>query len=70
MIKYLSLIAIIVLTACSSPAGKKKQQSDAATSDLSGIKVPAYAWLGGPGSATDQEIRNDFTNLKNRQSAR
>jgi len=66
MIKYLSLIAIIVLTACSSPAGKKNQQSDVATSDLSGIKVPAYAWLGGPGSATDQEIRTDFTNLKNR----
>ena len=67
MIKYLSLISIIVLTACTSPAGKKKQQSDAATSEhLSGIKVPVYAWLGGPGSDTDQEILTDFTDLKNK----
>jgi len=58
MIKYLSLIAIILLTACSSPAGKKKQQSD--------IQVPVYAWLGGPGKATDQEIRDNFTDLKNK----
>jgi len=66
MIKYLSLIAIIVLTACSSPAGKKKQQSDADTPELSDIKVPVYAWLGGPGKATDQEILDNFTDLKNK----
>jgi hypothetical protein len=66
MIKYLSLISIIVLTACTSPAGKKNQQGDAATTDLSEIKVPVYAWLGGPGSATDQEIRTDFSDLKNK----
>ncbi len=50
MIKYLSLIAIIVLTACSSPAGKKKQHSETETPELSEIKVPVYAWLGGPGN--------------------
>ncbi|MEA3461444.1 MAG: hypothetical protein U9R49_06160 [Bacteroidota bacterium] len=67
MIKYLSLIALIVLTACSSPAGKKSQQSDAATPEtLSGITVPVYAWLGGPGSATDQEIQSNFADLKNK----
>ena len=66
MIKYLSLFAIIVFTACTSPAGKKNQQSDAATTDLSEIKVPVYAWLGGPGSASDQEIRTHFTDLKNK----
>ncbi|RLD70815.1 MAG: hypothetical protein DRI98_06940 [Bacteroidetes bacterium] len=66
MIKYLCLIAIIVLTACSSPAGKKKQQSDADTPELSDIKVPVYAWLGGPGKATDQEILDNFTDLKNK----
>lgn len=65
MIKYLSLIAIILLTACSSPS-EKKQQSEAATSELSDIKVPAYAWLGGPGKATDEEIRANFTDLKNK----
>jgi hypothetical protein len=67
MIKYLSLIAIICLTACSSSAGKKNQRPDADTPEtLSGIKVPVYAWLGGPGSATDQEIRTDFSGLKNK----
>jgi hypothetical protein len=66
MIKYISFIAIIVLTACSSPSGKKQQQSDASTPDLSDIKVPVYAWLGGPGNATDEEIRTNFTDLKNK----
>ncbi len=28
-------------------------------------KVPVYAWLGGPGKATDQEITEQFTTLKN-----
>ena len=65
MTKYLSLIAIIMLTAFSSPSGKK-QQSDAATTELSDIKVPVYAWLGGPGKATDQEIRDNFTDLRNK----
>jgi hypothetical protein len=64
MIKYLSLFAIILITACSSPAGKKNQQSDAGTPDLSDIKVPVYAWLGGPGKSTDKEIMDNFTDLK------
>jgi len=64
--KYLSIFALIVLTACSSPEGKKKQQSETATPGLSDIKVPVYAWLGGPGSATDEEIRTNFTDLKNK----
>jgi hypothetical protein len=66
MIKYLSIFTLIVLTACSSPGGKKQQQSDADAPDLSDIKVPVYAWLGGPGSATDAEIRADFTDLKHK----
>ena len=66
MIKYLSFIALILLTACSSPAGKQQQQSDAATQDQAEIKVPVYAWLGGPGKATDEEIRDNFTDLKNK----
>lgn len=66
MIKYLSLIAIIMLTACSSPAGKNKQQSGAETAELSDVKVPVYAWLGGPGDASDQEIRASFADLKNK----
>jgi hypothetical protein len=64
MSKYFSLIAIVLLTACSSPAGKKDQQAD--TSEPSDIKVPVYAWLGGPGSATDEEIRASFTDLRDK----
>jgi hypothetical protein len=66
MIKYLSLFAIALLTAWASPAGNRDQQSESATTDLSDIKVKVYAWLGGPGSATDEEIRADFTDLKNK----
>lgn len=29
-------------------------------------KVPVYAWLGGPGKAPDQEIKDQFTQLKKR----
>lgn len=64
MIRTLSILALIMLAACSSPAGKKGQQSDAA--DLSDVKVTVYAWIGGPGSASDQEIRDHFTDLKNK----
>jgi len=66
MIKYLSIFAIIIFTACSSPEGKKRQQSETSTPDLSDIKVPVYAWLGGPGKATDEEIHTNFTDLKNK----
>ena len=64
MIKYLSFFAIILLTACSSPSGKKEKQSDAVTADLSDIKVPVYAWLSGPGNATDEEIHANFADLQ------
>jgi hypothetical protein len=66
MIRYLSLIAIIALTACSSPSGKKNRSGDAATQESSEIMVPAYAWLGGPGKATDEEIRTQFSDLKDK----
>jgi hypothetical protein len=66
MIKYLSLVAIIMLTACSSPAGKRDKQSETSTDGQSDIKVPVYAWLGGPGSASNEEIRASFTDLKNK----
>lgn len=29
-------------------------------------KIPVYAWMGGPGEATDEEIKEQFTNLKDR----
>jgi hypothetical protein len=29
-------------------------------------KIPVHAWLGGPGEATDAEIKTQFTDLKNK----
>lgn len=29
-------------------------------------KVPVYGWLGGPGKSTDQELKDQFTDLKNK----
>ena len=29
-------------------------------------KIPVYGWMGGPGEATDQEIREEFAQLKKR----
>lgn len=67
MIRFLAIFSIIWLTACSPPSAKKNQQTDAAIPETrTEIKVPVYAWLGGPGSATDEEIRVSFTDLKNR----
>ena len=49
MNKFLSLIVLCTLVSCN--AGKD-----------SGI--PCYAWMGGPGKATDAELENQFTDLK------
>jgi hypothetical protein len=66
MNKFLSIIAIIALSACSTPSGKKNQSSDAANQESSEILVPAYAWMGGPGKATDEEIRTQFSDLRDK----
>ena len=29
-------------------------------------KIPCYAWMGGPGKATDQELKNQFDDLKDK----
>ena len=57
-------LLIVLLFACNSNSDKK-DDSTAANVDLSDIKVPVYAWLGGPGEATDEEIQMNFTDLKN-----
>ena len=67
MNKLLSIFAIMLLAAC-NPASEKKSDStaEAVLDALSEIKVPVYAWLGGPGDATDEEIMENFTDLKNK----
>jgi hypothetical protein len=59
--KYIfTILTAFLLFTCA----KKDQKSTAETSDSEAIKVPVYAWLGGPGKATDEEILNEFTDLK------
>ncbi|HNT22334.1 MAG TPA: hypothetical protein PKL70_17990 [Saprospiraceae bacterium] len=46
----LALFGLCTLT-CSNPTGKESAKKD---------KIPVYAWLGGPGTSTDEEIREKF----------
>ncbi len=49
MNKRIALIVIIFMMSC-SPRHE--------------TKIPCYAWLGGPGKATDKELKAKFTDLK------
>jgi len=51
MNRIIVMFAVVIMTACSSPHTNK---------------IPCYAWLGGPGKATDSEILQKFTDLKNK----
>src|SRR6056300_523015 len=51
MNRLIVIIAVLVMTACSTSPN---------------YKIPCYAWLGGPGDATDTEILENFTDLKNK----
>jgi hypothetical protein len=48
--KYLTfLIGLFFIVSCSTPKAE--------------YKIPVYAWLGGPGEATDEEIKAEFTDF-------
>lgn len=49
MYKAILIMAVVFMTACSNP---------------SEYKIPSYAWLGGLGEASDTEILQQFTDLK------
>ncbi len=51
MNKFIILFIVVLLTSCSKPET---------------YKIPCYAWLGGPGNATDTEILEQFNDLKNK----
>jgi hypothetical protein len=67
MIRYIAVLSLFLLAAC-KPASDKKtaSQDDVHAASRSGIRVPVYAWMGGPGNATDDEIKADFTDLKSK----
>ncbi|MCY1723020.1 hypothetical protein OU798_21915 [Prolixibacteraceae bacterium Z1-6] len=56
MKKLVVLLAAIMIVSCSS------DQKDSAHQ----YKIPCYAWLGGPGNATDSEILENFIGLKSK----
>jgi len=57
------LLLTATLFYCKSPDNQKSTES---TLDDSDIKVPVYAWMSGPRQATDEEILQDFSDLKNK----
>ena len=61
-LKLISLAVIILTTGCSRP--DTHQSAD--ISKESTTKIPVYAWLGGPGQASDQEIREQFRTYKSK----
>lgn len=52
---FLTLL-LFLLTACNNPSQKAEV--------VETYKVPVYAWIGGPGEATDEELNTSFTDLK------
>jgi len=61
MNKILSLCVLFLAFSCSN----KKQVSNE-KKEVTTPKVPCYAWLGGPGKATDEEIKENFVKLKSK----
>lgn len=67
MNKLFTFLAFLMLAACNTSSGKRSDTQDKdQTRTPSGIKVPVYAWMGGPGHATDQEIKANFMDLKSK----
>lgn len=59
MTKLLPILLVLCVISCNPP---KKESSGASTPEQT--KIPCYAWMGGPGKATDQEIESKFADLK------
>ena len=56
--KYLILLFCISMTFSCTPQKGNEESKD--------YKIPVYGWLGGPGDATDEEIRTQFEDLKSK----
>jgi len=65
MNKIIIFFALVFLFSCNPPS-EKKSQLKASVDALSDVKVPVYAWMSGPRRATDEEIKENFTDLKNK----
>ncbi len=56
------VLSLIIILSCKAPQSDKQELNS--DDQLSDIKVPVYAWLSGPRSDTDQEIKEYFIDLK------
>ena len=62
MNKILTIVSLLVMAGCMPPADK--------TRALSEIKVPVYAWMGGPGRSTDKEIKKMVEEIEKRMDSK
>ncbi|MDP4680835.1 MAG: hypothetical protein NWS46_10765, partial [Cyclobacteriaceae bacterium] len=60
MNRILLFLSVIVFS-CSAPKTEAIEQKE-----VKPIKIPVYAWMGGPGKATDEEIKTNFADLKSK----
>ena len=66
MNKLVIIFSFLWLAACNPPSDKRSNSKDEArTKAISEIKVPVYAWMGGPKGASDKELQETFLDLKN-----
>ena len=66
MNKLSVLLIFLVITACRTSNTKDGKDISGETNQVSEIKVPVYAWMSGPRNKTDLEIKDQFTDYKNK----
>jgi hypothetical protein len=67
MNKIFTVLSCCLLTACGPSAEKHRAPAEAEKSRLlPEVKIPVYAWMGGPGRASDKDIKGEFTDLRNK----
>ncbi len=64
MKKHILNLPLIVLAFLFVSCGTSTNQEE--QSEIKPYKVPVYAWLGGPEEATDEEIKENFADLKSK----
>lgn len=60
LVNYLLVCLLVVCATSCGPTEKSNQEPQ------ENYKVPVYAWLGGPGESTDEEIKKNFEDLKSK----
>jgi hypothetical protein len=66
MNKIFVFSVMVLISACKTPPSSNQSEPSQSNADLSDIKVQVYGWMGGPGNASDEEIKEYFLDLKNK----